>query len=204
MVPKGIKLDGRLRRELESINRKRGEAMMQAEYDGHVATVVAAVDKRLRAEWEDAAKQADMAVLHKYHYAAPVKGANVRVYDPETKRYDQTFGIQHRWRDILISGQSYLGPMEKEEDRGLYYDCYVRQDDADYPGVYAIVEWRKNRKAEIAAEAETFHAAIRETASYPRIVERFPWLDTDEHRPYFATVEFPAKQRAFREMCSAT
>lgn len=199
-VPKGIKLDGRLRRELQDLNKKRDEAIFNAEGEQNVATLVAAVDRRLRAEWDHPEKQADMAVLRKYHYAAPVKGANVRVYEPTTKRYDQTFGVRHLWPDILISGTAFLYAGQKEDERGLYYDCFVGETDTDYADVYAIVEWRRWRQEHMRADAATFAFKIRETTSYARIVEQYPWLDTDEYRPYFATDEFVQRQRDFKAL----
>jgi hypothetical protein len=196
-IPRGIKLDRRLRIELQQINRKRGEAMMKAEYDTNVAILVAAADKRLRAEWGAPEIQADMAIMSKYHYAAPIGGANLRVYDRRTKCYDQTFGVEFK-SPIMMPGTAYLYAGQKEEDRALYYECYVREADDDFEAVYALVMWHRERRAQITAEAETFYQAIRETASYAKIVERYPWLDTDEYRPFFATEDFPKKQRASR------
>lgn len=181
-----VNLAANERRALEQIFRDRLDAITQAEFEAHKATLRAAIIRRVEADWGAPEKQADMLVMQKYRHAAPVRWGNMNVYDPQTKRWDQRFGIDVQ-SDILMPNRDI--PYAGQEPRSTY-ECHVGKDDIDYAGIFAIATWRRDRQAQVEAEKKAFHAAIRATASYAKIVEQFPWLDTDEFRPYFAKPQY--------------
>lgn len=126
--------------------------------------------KRIKEQWAD--KQDDMAILAKYRHALPIRGANLRVYSPETERYDITFGV-------------HLDPglmMPATGGDSTYWSGYVKKDEPDYDDLLTLDAYRRSYMNAQRDEQIALDAALRKTTSYRKIIEQFPKLELDPQK----------------------
>lgn len=153
--------------------RIRTEAMHRAERARSVMlgeaeqVLITAAKRRIEAEWGAPECQADMLTLLKYKRAAKPTGANLRVYDPATQRYEEGFGVKFA-SDLFM-------PHDGNPEY-CYWSGFVRPADSDYADVWQVVELRREQKTRGYEERQAVEEALKATASLRRVVEQFPWI----------------------------
>jgi hypothetical protein len=166
-----LKLDKYNKARIRQEARRRADAERQTLFDGARATLNEIAERLARAKWDTPEKQADMLVLEKYGLANIITGVNIRVQDPETKRYEHSFGALFVL-DIMCPGGS--------KSQGEVYN-YMSADgisigDPDHAALWQIVEWRRNQERIGYEERDALDAYMRTTTSVAKVIEAYPWV----------------------------
>lgn len=165
------KLDRYTRQRIETEFRKRHEAELLSEFETIKTKLVRHVQFRIAIKYGP--MQPDMPTLAKYNLAHRIRGVNLRVYNPETRLYDETVGIEIE--TTLFAPEHGCKAYGAEETTCTVSD-YVRADDTDYADFWSAIEFRRALKDRQTTEQTEFAAAIRETTSLRVLCKRFPWI----------------------------
>lgn len=167
-----LKLDKLAKQHIRIAHRERQAAELKAQSDKGIATLIAAAKARIHAEWAD--KQDDMTILAKYGRAKPIKGANIRVHNPETGRWDITFGVQFD-AGLMMPADAY--------GEYTYWSGHFSAEDSCYQDLLHLHWLRCNYERQQAEERDALEVEFRKTGSVAKLAQAVPWI---LEIPYFA------------------